>query len=640
MSSTMSIGSSISIGSTASSASSASSTASSTSSAPTHSPQTTDGTCGATYDNTICGSWPEGSCCSMYGYCGTGATHCGAGCQSGNCTGLPVQPAPGPQPAPANPNPGRFDMIGSSGVPAMHAGLLPNGKVVFLDKVENYTQLRLGNGQFAYSSEFDPVSCTAKPLAYKTNAFCSGGAPLADGRFMSIGGNAPLDFVDPTVGDGFEGIRILKRSPTDASLDGTAWAEGTNRLSSARWYPTAQLMPDGRVFVASGSLNGLDPNVPANNNPTYEMLDRNGVSSGVSVPMAILQSTQPYYMYPFVHLLPDGNLFVFAAKSSQIFNVGDSTNTGRVVRQLPDLAGDYRTYPNTGGSVMLPLSAATGYRPDVVICGGGPYQDLSAPTEASCGRIQPSAASPDWELESMPEGRCMVEGVLLLDGTVLFLNGAGRGGQGFGEAEDPTLTALIYDPAAPKGQRFSTAATSTVPRLYHSVSLLLPDGTVLVAGSNPVQQPVLEASPENPFPTEFRVERYTPPYLSGGRAAYRPANVTIGGPAVLTPGAGPVGLGLGNGTTAGSNNMALRFNLARPTKDVKVVLYNNGYVTHSVHMGHRMVYCEYTGLAAGSLAQSITMQAPPSYSVVPPGYYLLFVVADGVPSQGHQVLVK
>lgn len=28
---------------------------------------TTDGTCGASYDNTVCGDWPNGSCCSMYG---------------------------------------------------------------------------------------------------------------------------------------------------------------------------------------------------------------------------------------------------------------------------------------------------------------------------------------------------------------------------------------------------------------------------------------------------------------------------------------------------------------------------------------------------------------------------------------------
>ena len=37
-------------------------------------------------------------------------------------------------------------------------------------------------------------------------------------------------------------------------------------------------MPDGIVFVASGSLNGLDPTVLSNNNPTYEILSPQGIT--------------------------------------------------------------------------------------------------------------------------------------------------------------------------------------------------------------------------------------------------------------------------------------------------------------------------------------------------------------------------
>ena len=113
---------------------------------------------------------------------------------------------------------------------------------------------------------------------------------------MSLGGNAPLDFIDPTVGDGFKGIRFLSRSATDPSEDGSDWSEPGNQLSTARWYASAQIMPDGTVFVASGSLNGLDPTVSTNNNPTYEILDAKGVSNGKSVTMDILDKNQPYYM--------------------------------------------------------------------------------------------------------------------------------------------------------------------------------------------------------------------------------------------------------------------------------------------------------------------------------------------------------
>ena len=104
-------------------------------------------------------------------------------------------------------------------------------------------------------------------------------------------------------------------------------------------------MPDSSIFVASGSLNGLNPTVPTNNNPTYEILNADGFSSGNSIPLAILEKNQPYYMYPFVHLLNNGNLFIFVSKSAEIFNVAGN----ETVTTLPDLEGDFRTYPNTGG---------------------------------------------------------------------------------------------------------------------------------------------------------------------------------------------------------------------------------------------------------------------------------------------------
>jgi len=66
---------------------SSSSLASSTTSGSTAQPTTTDGTCGAGNGNTVCGNWPNGACCSQYGYCGNDTAHCGAGCQNGPCLG-------------------------------------------------------------------------------------------------------------------------------------------------------------------------------------------------------------------------------------------------------------------------------------------------------------------------------------------------------------------------------------------------------------------------------------------------------------------------------------------------------------------------------------------------------------------------
>ncbi|RKO95211.1 hypothetical protein CAUPRSCDRAFT_5118, partial [Caulochytrium protostelioides] len=66
--------------------------------------------------------------------------------------------------------------------------------------------------------------------------------------------------------------------------------------------------------------------------------------------------------------------------------------------------------------------------------------------------------------------------VVLPDGKYLIVNGAQQGYSGFGTAINPAYTALIYDPKAPLGQRFTEGDTTDVARLYHSEALLLPDG--------------------------------------------------------------------------------------------------------------------------------------------------------------------
>lgn len=45
---------------------------------------TADGTCGKAFGGTACGDWPNGSCCSMYGWCGN--TY-----ESRTFTGLPLK---------------------------------------------------------------------------------------------------------------------------------------------------------------------------------------------------------------------------------------------------------------------------------------------------------------------------------------------------------------------------------------------------------------------------------------------------------------------------------------------------------------------------------------------------------------------
>jgi hypothetical protein len=89
---------------------------------------------------------------------------------------------------------------------------------------------------------------------------------------------------------------------------------------------------------------------------------------------------------------------------------------------------------------------------------------------------------------------CMVS---LPDGTFLILNGAEQGFAGFGLANSPNLGAVLYDPTQPIGSRMSILNNTIVARLYHSEATLLPDGRVLVSGSDPETVK---------YPEEFRIE--------------------------------------------------------------------------------------------------------------------------------------
>ena len=328
---------------------------------------------------------------------------------------------------------------------------------------------------------------------------------------------------------------------------------------------------------------------------------------------------QPYYMYPFLHLLRDGSLFVFTSRSSQLFD----PYSHLTIKELPELPGFYRTYPNTGGSVLLAMSSANNWTSDVVICGGGAYQDLSSPSEPSCGRISPLAENATWEMDAMPQGRVMVEGTLLPDGMVVWMNGCNMGAQGFGLGQDALTQALLYNASQPLGQRFTTGATSTIARMYHSVALLNADATITIAGSNPVEQPVLTPSAEDHYVTEFRVETYTPPYLTGSRRINRPMNVMLS-TTFLSP----------NGST-----FTISFTDPSNGATVSVVLYQGGFVTHSLHMGARMVLLDTVGFMPGNPSQTLNVTMPPSANIAIPGPYMMFVLVDGTPSVGSWVNV-
>jgi hypothetical protein len=129
--------------------------------------------------------------------------------------------------------------------------------------------------------------------------------------------------------------------------------------------------------------------------------------------------------------------------------------------------GSSRTY---GTSVLLPLSPADNYRARIMVFGG------SNPSTATTEIIEPLAATPKWTYgPSMSQPRIEMNATILPNGKVLALGGSLN--------DEDTATASknadLYDPDS---NTFSSAGANAYARLYHSGSLLLPDGTVAVLG--------------------------------------------------------------------------------------------------------------------------------------------------------------
>lgn len=194
---------------------------------------------------------------------------------------------------------------------------------------------------------------------------------------------------------------------------------------------------------------------------------------------------------------------------------------GNVVRTYPSIQGDDRNYPTQGSSVMLPLDSANGFsKATIMVCGGGnenAYLNVSAqyPASDTCGLLEATASNPQWTMLTMPIPRVMGDMILLPNGRPLLINGAQQGSAGWGYASNPTLNPVTYDPA---GNSFEVQTATSVPRMYHASAVLLPDARVLVAGSNTHQFYTFT----QPFPTELRVEAFSPQYLDAASDSQRP----------------------------------------------------------------------------------------------------------------------
>jgi titin len=433
--------------------------------------------------------------------------------------------------------------------------LMHNGKVLVVSGSGNDHTVT-----FFQAGVWDPQTDTMSTQPLTWDMFCNGMIVLPDGRPFVVGGTFNYN--------PFEGL--AKSSAYDPA---TGNFVDLHLMAHGRWYPNAIVLGDGRVMVSSGLTE---------NGSTNTAVEIYTVGSGWSAQFSG-GFTPP--LYPRMHLLPNGKVFFSGSTvPSWTFDPISHGWTGGPATNY----GGTRTY---GSSVILPLTPANGYTPKIFIMGGG------SPATSTTELIDVSATNPTWVYgPSMVQPRIEMNATILPNGLVLT-----SGGSQYDEDKNTaSLKAELYDPTVGTTGAFSSAGSNAFARLYHSNSILLPDATVLLAGSNPSQGTY-----------DPHMEVYSPPYLFNvnGTLATRPIITGV------TPGV--IGY-----------NSAFQVQTPDAANITSAVLMRPGAVTHAFDMEQRLVGLSFT---IGSGVLNVT--SPPNSNIAPPGYYMLFVLnSSGVPS--------
>ncbi|XP_049359835.1 aldehyde oxidase GLOX-like [Solanum verrucosum] len=507
----------------------------------------------------------------------------------------------------------------SIGITAMHMQLLHNNKVVIFDRTDfGRSNLSLPRGRCRYNSHdlvlhkdcsahsvlYDIGSNTFRPLMVQTDTWCSSGAVLPNGTLVQTGG----------YNDGDHIIRTIAPC-TGENCD---WFELPRTLIQRRWYSTDHILPDARIIVIGGRKQY-----------NYEFYPKN-YRGNSAFRLQFLKSTRDRKdennLYPFVFLLPDGNLLIFANTRAIILNY----KKNQVLRELPSIPGDEpRNYPSTGSAVLLPLDENRPMEAEIMVCGGAPRRAYGLTANmvymkalSSCGRISVSDDHGRWKMETMPTPRVMSDMIILPNGDILIINGASRGTAGWDNARSPVTRPVIYRPNMRRYNRFSIMKASSRPRLYHSSAILMTDGRVLVGGSNP-QENYNFTGVE--FPTDLSLEAFYPPFLARKHKHLKPTVLSMDEILIY------------------KKSFSATFTVPRFLRmgTVSIRIIAPSFTTHSFSMNQRMVVLKGVVVVAVSAnTYKFTAFGPSTKEIAPPGYYLLFVVHAGIPSSGMWVKIQ
>jgi hypothetical protein len=449
-----------------------------------------------------------------------------------------VYTPPSSSPPPPSPEAqlGQWSAVFPAPIVQLHVHLLTDGTVLSWGRV--------GDPQV-----WDPATGTFTAVPSPSWLFCAGHDFLPDGRLLVAGGHI-------ADGHGLPNTNLF--DPATHS-----W-QVAPPMARGRWYPNNTTLPDGEVLT----VGGTDENMTVDTIP--EVWDGTHWRQLTTANLAL-------EWYPRMFVAPDGR--IFNAGEEQPSRWLDVTGTGRWSDGPRRNFGPWRGY---GSAVM--------YQPGKILYVGG-----GDPPTNTAEVIDLNQPNPTWAYTgSMAYARRQINATLLPTGDVLVTGGTGA--PGFNNAAGAVHAAELWSPTT---GTWTTLASNAVIRMYHSASLLLPDGRVLHTGSGDGANAARELS----------YELFSPSYL------FRGARPTLTG---FTP-------------TVVGYGQTLHVDTPDGASITQVTFIRTGSVTHAFDQAGRLVPLAFAAESGG-----ISVTIPASRTTAPPGPYMLFLVnANGVPSVGR-----
>ncbi|MDH6126603.1 kelch motif-containing protein [Kitasatospora sp. GP82] len=386
----------------------------------------------------------------------------------------------------------------------------------------------------------------------------------------------------------FQGIRNAYEFNPDTEL-----YEQVPDMASARWYPTLTGLGDGKVVTVSG-LDDTGQILSGNDNELYDPATRTWSKA----------PDRYFPTYPSLFLTASGKLFYSGSNAGYgpadkgrtpgLWNLKD--NSFQTVDGLRD-----PDQLETSSSVLLPPAQ----QQKVMVLGGGGVGESPAST-ARTGIADLTAPQPHFTPgPDLPAGGTRyLNSVILPDDTVFTTGGSG---DYRGKHRSDLLKAQTYHPDT---NSFTTAAEPSIGRDYHSEALLLPDGRVVVLGSNPL---FADKADTQPAAFEQRIEIYSPAYLFHGD---RPEITAAPGRAAL-----------GDSITVSTPH---------PGDIATAKLIRPSSVTHATDVEQRSVALTITSRGGTGLSLAL----PRNPDLLPPGWYMLFATdRNGTPSVARWIQI-